>query len=392
MNKDLLYAGLSAMTGTELIHPSHPAARNIRSAPISIDHVFEYTYNPVRPTLRLHLQHPPSEWVHVNVKTVIGAVTIFVKKNDTIAQVKEAIKKENKSLSADRQKLFFKKRQLSDTEKVQSIGIEDGDTIEDISEIHNKHKWKHVSVKTAIGIVIELYIHIDYTIATVKYEIEKLNKSLPADNQRLIFNKRRLSDEETVESIGIENEDTLFLMMILRGGGPGDDGLPIVLHDGFLDPSYNYDFTRQHDDGKVYKRGGEVYKRPYGWYRFAIKVLNKYGDNIWLGGGGIRTESTAGEWPVSYHGTTGGGAEGITKTGYDEKYSKRQKYGKGIYSTPHLSIAESYATQFRKDGKNYKIVLQNRVNPAKFCKANEDKYWIVDDSNIRPYGILVKES
>ena len=48
-------------------------------------------------------------------------------------------------------------------------------------------------------------------------------------------------------------------------------------------------------------------------------ALNKYEDNTWLGGGGIRTESTAGEWPVSYHGTTKKGAEGIASEVYDVK-------------------------------------------------------------------------
>ena len=311
MDVNILYAGLSAVTGVELITPSEAAARNITSEPISIDKVFEYTYNPVRPNIQLHLQHPPSEWVNVKVETVTGAVTtVFVKKAYTIAQVKDAIEKENKILSAAR--------------------------------------------------------------------------------QRLIFNKRQLSDEETVESIGIKDGDTLFLTMTLRGGGPGD--LPIVLDGKFLDPSFDHDFTREHDDGKVYIRGGEVYHRPYGWYRYALKVLDRYENNTWLGGRGPRTASTPGEWAVSYCGTTKKGAEEIASEGYDIKYERRQAYGPGIYSTPDLSIAEGYAIQFRKDGKNYKIVLQNRVNPAKFRKANEDKYWIVDDSNIRLYGILVKES
>ena len=394
MDVSILYAGLSSVTGTELITPSEAAARNITSAPIAVDKVFEYTYNPVRPNLQLHLQHPPSEWININVKTTIGVVvSVYVKYIYIIAQVKEAIEKENESLSAANQRLVFNTKQLdSDEETVESIGIKDGDTIEDISEIHKAFRWIHV--KTAIGTVFKLHVRIDYTIATVKYEIEKLNKSLPADNQRLIFNKRRLSDEEMVESIGIKNGDTLFLMMALRGGGgPGDDSIPIVLDDGFLDPDYDYNFANESDDGKVYIRGGEVYSRPYGWYRYAMKVLDKYEDNTWLGEKGTRTASTAGEWPVSYHGTSREGAEGIASEGYDEKRGRRHKYGPGIYSSPDLSYVERYyATEFSNNGKEYKIVFQNRVNPANLRKANNDQYWIVSDSDIRPYGILVKET
>ena len=298
--------------------------------------------------------------------------------------------KSNGSLPAVTQRLFFNKRLLSDEETVRSIGIKSGDTINE-----EKHQEIQIKVNTAIGKVIKVPgIRIDYTIAEVKHEIElKTNGSLPADRQRLIFNKRRLSDEETVESIGIKYGDTLFLMMALRGGGPGDDSsLPNVLDDGFLDPSFDYDFRDESNDGRIYIRGGEEYKRPYGWYRFAMKVLDKYEDNTWLGGIGIRTESTAGEWPVSYHGTTREGAKGIAAQGYDVNCGTHFKYGRGIYSAPDLDTAEGYATKFSKDGKRYTIVLQNRVNPAKLRKANQDKYWLVDDSDIRPYGILVKES
>ena len=398
MDTSILYTGLSAVAGTELITPSEAAARNITSEPIAIDHVFEYTYKPVRPTFQLHLQYPPREWVDLKVKTVTGAVTtVYVKKNHTLAQVKEAIEKENESLPAANQRLVFNTKQLqSNEETIESIGIEDGDTIEAIPEAHETHQRTqerviHIKINTAIGTVIRLQVHIWYTIATVKHEIEKLHKSLLADNQRLIFKKRRLSDEETVESIGIKDGDTLFLTMILRGGGPGD--IPIVLDDGFLDPPYNYDFRNECDDGKVYIRGGEVYSRPYGWHRFAIKVLDKYGDTTWLGGGGIRTESTAGEWPVSYHGTTKRGAEGIAASDGRYKIGGGDVYGRGIYSSPDLSHVEDYyAIPFTNNGKQYKIVFQNRVNPAKLRKANEDQYWIVTDhSDIRPYGILVKE-
>ena len=150
--------------------------------------------------------------------------------------------------------------------------------------------------------------------------------------------------------------ETLFLTMTLRGGGPA---LPIVLDDGFLDPSFDHDFTNKRDDGRQYIRGSEVYHRPYGWHRFAMKVLNKYEDNTWLGEDGIRTASTAGEWAVSYHGTTKEGAQGIASKGFDIKFGKSFAHGKGIYSTPDLSIAEAYAKEFSTGGKRYKIVFQN---------------------------------
>ena len=83
---------------------------------------------------------------------------------------------------------------------------------------------------------------------------------------------------------------------------------PIILKkkkkkdDSLLDSAYDYDFTRQRDNGSAYYRGGKRYYRPYGWERFALKILDRYSDNKWIGKSGHRTGSSDGEWPVSYHG------------------------------------------------------------------------------------------
>ena len=360
MDVNILYAGLSAVTGVELITPSEAAARNITSAPVSIDKVFEYTQKEQGgSSFQQFLQHPPSE--------------------DGEPEIEKSLPPEIKGA-----------REY----ELQEIGIKDKDTMEDTSD-DTSNEWININVETITSQDIKIRIRKSYTIAQVKESIEREDKSLPADRQKLSFNQRRLSDEATVESIGIKDGDTLFLTMTLRGGGPGDDSnsIPIVLDDGFLDPDYDYNFANERDDGKVYIRGGEVYSRPYGWYRYALKVLDKYEDNIWLGKGGTRTASTAGEWPVSYHGTSKKGAEGIASEGYDINRGRRFLYGKGIYSAPDLSYVENYyATEFRNGGREYKIVFQNRVNPDKLRKEFRDEYWIVrDDSDIRPYGILVKE-
>lgn len=172
----------------------------------------------------------------------------------------------------------------------------------------------------------------------------------------------------------------------------------------FFDREFDYDFTDV-SDSESFVRGDESYKRPCGWKRIALKVLDKYGDNTWLGPNGIRTYSYPGEWPVSYHGTSEDGAKGIIQSHY--KVGDRQLYGRGIYSTPDLSQASGYARDFvsKTNGKTYRMVLQNRINPAqrKICKRVD--YWLVPvndgtseeeerrivESSIRPYGILLKE-
>lgn len=176
----------------------------------------------------------------------------------------------------------------------------------------------------------------------------------------------------------------------------------------FFDRKFDYDFTNVSDSVR-FKRGGEEYTRPCGWYRIGIKVLDKYEDNLWLGTNGFRTESAAGEWPVSYHGTSEKGAKGIITSHYKAGHNpNRQVYGRGIYSTPVLREASGYAGEFvsAKNGKTYKLILQNRVNPAfrKKHRQSED-YWLISvpagtsDSEerkiveraIRPYGILLRE-
>lgn len=109
----------------------------------------------------------------------------------------------------------------------------------------------------------------------------------------------------------------------------------------------------------------------------------------------MRTESSSGEWPVSYHGTTQENADGIARQGYLLSKGKRFKYGKGIYSTPSIEVAELYASGFKFQGKQYHVVFQNRVSPTNMetaQEANVGEYWVQPNENlIRPYGLCIKE-
>lgn len=172
----------------------------------------------------------------------------------------------------------------------------------------------------------------------------------------------------------------------------------------FLDPRFDCDYTNERDHACT--RGDEPYKRPCGWYRFGLKVLGKYPDgNAWLGTRGPRSYSVVGEWPVSYHGTSIEGATGITESHYEA--GSGQVHGRGIYSTPDIQVASGYSKTFysSSDGKTYKVLMQNRINPKerKVCKRKD--YWLIEvpketsaekekeivEKSIRPYGILLKE-
>lgn len=63
-------------------------------------------------------------------------------------------------------------------------------------------------------------------------------------------------------------------LRVLRSLDVDEDttGKPFIIdEDEFFDPGYDYDFTDLKDT-ETYYRGGEVYERPCGWYRFALKV------------------------------------------------------------------------------------------------------------------------
>ena len=139
-----------------------------------------------------------------------------------------------------------------------------------------------------------------------------------------------------------------------------------------------------------------------------LKVLDKYGDNEW-----IRMNICKGEWNVAYHGVaynkTSDQVKKITgliytssfKTGprqqnrdYNDKNHKGKKVGIGVYYTPLIEEAESYARVSEINGNNYKIVLMVRVKPDSIrYPEGIENYWVVNGTTeeIRPYRILFKK-
>ena len=198
------------------------------------------------------------------------------------------------------------------------------------------------------------------------------------EDQELVFNGKVLRDGRTLGYFNINDGDTITLTR---------RSSIFCLDEEVLAPRYDCDFTHLKEDGTVYMRGGWAYQRPYGWNRIALKVEKKYESDDWLGTG--RHNAC---WAVSYHGTTKLSAEEISSTKYDLSKGKRFAFGVGIYSTPEPKIAEKYATAFRYKERNYKVILQNRVNMMDTEYITGVNYFLTKhEENIRPYGILYKE-
>ncbi|RGB41398.1 hypothetical protein C1646_310129 [Rhizophagus diaphanus] len=199
---------------------------------------------------------------------------------------------------------------------------------------------------------------------------------------RLMFDCKQLDDRKILASYKIQKGCTIHVLSRVIGGS----GFYVIKSD-LLDPSFDYDFTYLKDNGTNFIRGRELYKRPYGWNRIALNVKKFGNDNTWLG----RVGNSPHEWPVSYHGTKKEFAESIANEGYLVSKGKRFLYGKGIYSTPDIRIAEEYAREFDHINVKYRVIIQNRVNPKGFQRHNNDKYWVTPkDDDIRPYGLCVK--
>ena len=160
--------------------------------------------------------------------------------------------------------------------------------------------------------------------------------------------------------------------------------------------------------GQGEKRGCKDYDPPIGWTGIGLKVLDKYGDNKWIG-----MENVPGEWCVAYHGVCDGQSsdnvkrvtgliyKGNFKAGNrqvhkncNDQYHIGQKVREGVYCTPHIKTAEKFAGISTINGKSYKTVLMVRVKPESIrgCTCLKNDYWVVNGTNdeIRPYRILYK--
>ncbi|CAJ0943747.1 unnamed protein product, partial [Mesorhabditis belari] len=223
------------------------------------------------------------------------------------------------------------------------------------------------------------------------------------DSERMIEPRDLFFNVNTIQKT-VENDkkarfrDAARRLMPRRRGGRCS---AYKMHPGCFAEKFNCDFTKILIDRQLFARGGADYIRPLGSMRYALDVLDKYGDNAWLGyvERPIECGSLHGEWPVAYHGTTDPRAASIVASGgLDLGKGMHFAFGYGIYCTPDPKTALYYASPYEHDGKSYKLIVQARVDPShreivpksQHGIAGLDDYWIIKKNDaIRPYGICV---
>jgi hypothetical protein len=220
------------------------------------------------------------------------------------------------------------------------------------------------------------------TVGHLKQLIEQNIKIVPGDQKILFKGEEWSSDNRTLQSYGVGDGEHIYLIC------SGENSYFLIPTERF-DSQGDFDYTGS--NASPSKRGGDTYIPPAGWRRYGLKVSGLFENDVWLG-----MDNKPGEWIVSYHGTGVLNVKGISEEGYELSKGKRFAYGEGVYSAPLVSVAEDYAQVFNCQGKRFKMVFMNRVNPdpAKLKRQPTEHglYFVsYSDKDIRPYGILIKE-
>jgi len=234
-------------------------------------------------------------------------------------------------------------------------------------------------------------------------ELKKLLQSktgIPVANQRLIFSGRTMEDSMILYDSFDRSTTIHMVARVDSPGGVGTERPTLVLSSDLLSTGHHYDFRDIVDVPGQFSRGGKPYTRPCGCYRYALSVLGKYdgGNNMWFKG-----DDSVGAWPVSYHTTNEKFEPGYREEGSkQEEEEEGKEEGKeecggvdssmGVYTSPNPDWVLECAKEFDYGGERYKIIFQDRVNPAtmKEMKVRGKEYWFAPSgADIRPYGICV---
>ena len=167
----------------------------------------------------IHLDWQVEQGMGIFVETLKKKIIpLEVEVTDTIEEVKEKIQ-EKEGIPPDQHELkqISPHKFLEDWQTLGYYNVQEGDILHAFPPLPKVRQVMKVLIRTMTGKTIPLEVDVNDTIENVKTRIFVV-EGIPSAQRRLIFAGKQLQDQQTLAYCGIQENDTLHLVLRLRGG------------------------------------------------------------------------------------------------------------------------------------------------------------------------------